>query len=86
EEGYQLRSRCHLIPAAEPEFEWIGTIATDKTTVHIDAKTAQGAFNVLCQRAKDAGLDWREEPIILTPEEKLVKLVQMSDQSTEVEE
>jgi len=86
EEGYQLRSRCHLIPAAEPEFEWIGSVATDKTTVHIDAKTAQEAFEVLYKKAKSAGLDWREEPITLTPEEKLVKLVQMSDQSTAVEE
>jgi CRISPR-associated protein Csb1 len=86
EEGYQLRSRCHLIPAAEPEFEWLGAIASDKTKSHIDAKTAREAFNALYQKAKSAGLDWREEPITLTPEEKLVKLVQMSDQSTDVEE
>ncbi len=86
EEGYQLRSRCHLIPTTEPEFEWMGAIASDKTTSHIDAKTAREAFNALYQSAKSAGLDWREEPITLTPEEKLVKLVQMSDQSTDVEE
>jgi len=86
EEGYQLRSRCLLIPAAEPEFEWLGAIASDKTKSYIDAKTAREAFNALYQKAKNAGLDWREEPITLTPEEKLVKLVQMSDQSTDVEE
>lgn len=86
EEGYQLRSRCYLIPAAEPEFEWLGAIASDKTTCHIEVETAREAFNALYQRAKSAGLDWREEPITLTPEEKLVKLVQMSDQSTDVEE
>ena len=86
EEGYQLRSRCHLIPEATPEFEWIGAIASDKLAANIDAKTAQEAFTALYQQAKDAGLDWREEPITLVPEEKLVKLVQMSDQSTDVEE
>jgi CRISPR-associated protein Csb1 len=85
-EGYQLRSRCQLIPASEAGFEWIGTIASDKTISQIDANTAKETFNVLYQKAKSAGLDWREEPIILTPEEKLVKLVQMSDQSTDVEE
>ncbi len=85
-EGYQLRSRCQLIPATEPKFEWIGTIASDKTISQIDAGTAKEAFNALYLKAKSAGLDWREEPITLTPEEKLVKLVQMSDQSTDVEE
>jgi CRISPR-associated protein Csb1 len=86
EEGYQLRSRCHLIPATKPEFEWLGTIASDKIKSHIDTKTAREAFIALYQKAKNEGLDWREEPITLTPEEKLVKLVQMSDQSTSVEE
>ncbi len=84
-EGYQLRSRCQLIPVTDPEFEWIGAIAPDTIKSQIDAGTAMEAFNALYQKAKDAGLDWQEEPITLTPEEKLVKLVQMSDQSTEVE-
>jgi CRISPR-associated protein Csb1 len=86
EEGYQLRSRCQLIPATEPEFEWLGTIASDKIISRIDAGAAREAFKALYQKAKTAGLNWREEPITLTPEEKLVKLVQMSDQSTDVEE
>ncbi len=86
EEGYQLRSRCHLIPAAEPEFEWLGTIASDKSASQINAATARESFDALYQKAKSAGLGWREEPITLTPEEKLVKLIQMSDQSTDVEE
>jgi CRISPR-associated protein Csb1 len=86
EEGYQLRSRCQLIPATEPEFEWLGSIASDRTVSRIDAGAAREAFNALYQKAKTAGLSWREEPITLTPEEKLVKLVQMSDQSTDVEE
>jgi CRISPR-associated protein Csb1 len=86
EEGYQLRSRCQLIPTSEPEFEWLGTIASDKSASQINAATARESFNALYQKAKSVGLDWREEPIVLTPEEKLVKLVQMSDQSTDVEE
>jgi CRISPR-associated protein Csb1 len=84
-EGYQLRSRCQLIPVTAPAFEWIGNITSDKTISKIDVETAKDAFNALYQRAESVGLDWREEPITLTPDEKLVKLVQMSDQSTEVE-
>jgi CRISPR-associated protein Csb1 len=86
EEGYQLRSRCQLIPVSEPEFEWIGSIASDTTQSQIEVGAALEAFNALYEKAKGAGLEWQEQPITLTPEEKLVKLVQMSDQSTDVEE
>jgi len=60
-EGYQLRSRCQLIPATEPEFEWIGNIVADKTVSQIDAGTAKDAFNALYQRAKSVSLDCRED-------------------------
>lgn len=86
EEGYQLRSRCQLIPAAEPEFEWIGAIATNIDRSQINTQTARDAFLTLYQQAKGSGLAWEEEPVTLTPEDKLVKLVQMSDQSTDVED
>jgi CRISPR-associated protein Csb1 len=86
EDGYQLRSRCQLIPTAEPEFEWLGTTALEKRTERISAKTAREAFHALYLRAKGKGLAWEEVPVILEPEEKLVKLVAMSDQATDVEE
>ena len=86
EQGYQLRSRCQLIPTAKPEFEWIGSIASDSTRTQITSAVARDALRQLYGTAKAAGLGWEEQPITLTPEEKLVKLVQMSDQSTAVEE
>lgn len=86
EQGYQLRSRCQLIPVAKPEFEWIGTVASDSVKTQIASEVARDAFRQLYETAKTAGLGWEEQPIMLTPEEKLVKLVQLSDQSTEVEE
>jgi CRISPR-associated protein Csb1 len=86
EDGYQLRSRCQLIPIAEPEFEWLGPTAPEKKTEKISAKTAKEALQALYLKAKDQGLVWREEPLTLEPEEKLVKLVEMSDQLTDVEE
>ena len=84
EDGYQLRSRCQLIPESEPEFEWLGAFATNVSKSQISAKTASEAFQKLCAQAGNAGLRWQEEPVTLTPEEKLVKLVQMSDQSTDI--
>jgi CRISPR-associated protein Csb1 len=86
EEGYQLRSRCQLIPKAEPAFEWLGATASEKDTEKISVGTAKEALQVLCAKARDKGLTWKEEPLTLKPDEKLVKLVEMSDQLTDVEE
>jgi CRISPR-associated protein Csb1 len=85
EQGYQLRSRCQLIPTAEPDFEWIGSTASDNTRTKIKSEIARDALRQLYVTAKGAGLTWEEQPITLTPEEKLVELVQKSDRSTEVE-
>ena len=82
EDGYQLRSRCHLIATTEPEFEWIGPTAAERETDKIAARTAAEALADLYSRAKKAGLEWQEKPLTLEPEEKLVRLVEMSDQST----
>jgi CRISPR-associated protein Csb1 len=86
EEGYQLRSRCQLIPIAEPEFEWLGATASERQTEKISASTAKEALQVLYRKASDKGLTWQGEPLTLEPEEKLVKLVAMSDQATDAEE
>jgi CRISPR-associated protein Csb1 len=85
EDGYQLRSRCLLIPKSQPEFEWIGATASNIDKHGISAEAAREAFKALYGHAKDLGLEWQGNPVVLIPEEKLVKLVQMSDQSTEVE-
>jgi CRISPR-associated protein Csb1 len=86
EDGYQLRSRCQLIPTSQPEFEWLGATASEISKVKISAKTATEALHTLYARAKGTGLTWEEKPLTLEPEEKLVKLVAMSDQATEAEE
>ena len=86
EDGYQLRSRCQLIPTSEAEFEWLGAIASETKKEKISAKTATEALDALYLKAKEKGLGWEEAPLTLQPEEKLVKLVAMSDQATAVEE
>jgi CRISPR-associated protein Csb1 len=86
EDGYQLRSRCQLIPTSEPEFEWLGAIASETKKEKISAKTAAEALHELYLKAKEKGLAWQETPLTLEPEEKLVKLVEISDQATAVEE
>jgi len=61
----------------------LGATAAEKRVEKISAVTAREALQALYQGAKDKGLGWKEEPLTLEPEEKLVKLVAMSDQATE---
>lgn len=86
EEGYQLRSRCHLIPAQPPQFEWLRTVATDAECATISTAAARGALASLVAHAATLGLTWIEEPIVLQPEPKLIALVEKSDASVEPEE
>jgi hypothetical protein len=74
-----------LIATAAPEFEWLGATAADTHKTKISAKTAADALHTLYLKAKEKGLTWEEKPLTLEPEEKLVKLVAKSDQSTEAE-
>jgi CRISPR-associated protein Csb1 len=83
EEGYQLRSRCHLQPVASPEFEWLGATANERDVVDISAATARGALLGLYEHAESLGLGWEKEPLRLEPEAKLIKLVENSDKAEE---
>jgi len=86
EEGYQLRSRCQLIPIETPQFEWLGRTAAESHLDEISTKVALEALDSLGAHAKSLGLIWEEDPIWLEPEKKLVDLVAKSDASTAVEE
>jgi CRISPR-associated protein Csb1 len=86
EEGYQLRSRCQLIPIKEPQYEWLGRTAAEHHHDEISIEAALGALESLSAHAKSLNLTWEEEPILLEPEQKLLDLLAKSDASTEVEE
>jgi len=83
EEGYQLRSRCHLQPVVQPAFEWLGSTAEERETAAITPAAAREAFGNLYNHAESLGLSWTKEPIALEPEPKLLKLVEMSDSAEE---
>lgn len=78
-EGYSLRSRCDLIP--EPErlhtFEFIQNNGTvdEKDITPDDAKSL---LDESVKNAKKYQLPWKENPIILTPQDKLIKLIKKS--------
>jgi len=76
ETGLDLRSRCLLWPDADMSWTVLDRINGGDFTLPPDA-----AIQLLAQAlstAKDAGLSWRDEPLVLTPSEKLVKTVVQS--------
>jgi len=72
--GYDLRSRCLLVPETPGQWE---TLHGDGTTTTFDllANDACALFNEAVEAAKSSGLPWREEPLVLKPSEGLARLV-----------
>ena len=77
EDGYDLRSRCMLVPEGPTSYE---IIDSDGQTERFGLD-ASGATQLLCQAVDDAGnhgLVWDEAPIRLIPTEDLVDLIRRS--------
>jgi CRISPR-associated protein Csb1 len=85
EDGYFLRSRCHLVPLAPVRFELVGATSQEVEPFLLTAHAARTIFDEARQRAKQVGLSWKGELIQLQPTEKLVELVRRSDEKVKVE-
>jgi CRISPR-associated protein Csb1 len=76
-QGYDLRSRCLLIPEGEPPLELIAANGTTEhfeiTVLEVDALLMEAVAE-----AEKRGASWQKETIHLTPEPKLVQLVERS--------
>ena len=73
--GYALRSRCDLVCEGAAPLElvkWDGTTIP----VEFDRASAEALYREAYQGAEDAGFDFRS--LSLTPQDKLVKIVQRS--------
>jgi CRISPR-associated protein Csb1 len=78
EAGLDLRSRCLLWP--EDDLTWELLDLKNRGEFTLPAEQAVEIFNDAVNAAKEAGLPWREEPLVLTPSDQLVKLVVKSQQ------
>lgn len=76
--GLDLRSRCLLYPETDLIWELLDRKSGGEYTLSAD--DAIELFHQAVDAAKTAGLPWREEPLVLTPSEQLVKLVVKSQQ------
>jgi CRISPR-associated protein Csb1 len=86
EAGYDLRSRCSLLPVEQPTFELLGPTFKDSEKFRVTRGIAKETFDNLREQAAATELRWRSGVTELTPSEKLVELVNRSDKLTEVDE
>jgi len=86
EQGYQLRSRCQLIPVESPKFELLGRTQSEREEFELDSDIAEAALKGAVEAAARLGLKWNSGRIPLEPRPDLVKLVEMSDRVTAVPE
>jgi CRISPR-associated protein Csb1 len=86
ENGFQLRSRCQLVPVEAAQFEVIGRAADERKKVDIDVTCAEEALAAAIEQASDRGLRWHEQAVRLQPREDLLRLVDFSNRSVEIAE
>lgn len=77
ERGYWLRSRCGLVADGLQDLEIINADGSS-SALKIDLSSAISEYERAIAAAKKAGLPWHSQPIVLTPQKKLVELVKKS--------
>ena len=77
DQGYWLRSRCELVPEGSPTLEQVGgpggmfsLRGAEETRIILDQAISE---------AEKLGLGWSKQVSVLTPTDKLQKLVRLSD-------
>ncbi|TWT29171.1 CRISPR-associated protein (Cas_GSU0053) [Posidoniimonas corsicana] len=81
ESGLDLRSRCLLWPTQE-SLSWELLQRGKAEAVSLTADEAVELFNQSVEAAKNEGLPWRDDPLVLQPSEQLVQLVANSQRLT----
>lgn len=77
--GYFLRSRCDLVPEADAPDAFEIVKANGATeAISVDFETAAKLFQEAASAARDAGVPWNAEDLVLKPQDKLVELVKKS--------
>lgn len=79
DQGFDLRSRCVLVPTRDLEFELIGRSGA-RRSVQISRAQALDLLRVAAEAATDAGIGWSNEEVSLQPAPRLVELIGRSRQ------
>ena len=77
EEGYDLRSRCVLVPAGPAHYELVGSGATQVQRFALDAASATALFKQAVEQLPGT-LGWSPAEILLRPSDDVLRLIRVS--------
>lgn len=86
EYGLGLRSRCLLWPESPMEWELLTTPGQAPERFALTSVEATALLQSAIEDAREANVAWEDEPITLTPSERLLKLVRLSQLTATKEE
>ena len=86
DEGFDLRSRCVLVPTADLGFDLVSRGQGGFTSFTLDRNQALGLLAEAAAAAAHAGLAWPTDEILLRPAARLVDLVRNSRPANAVAE
>lgn len=82
DDGLDLRSRCHLVAMDSLKFEVIRRVLGEPEDIVPTTGEVHDALQQAIENARSQGLTWHGGWIDLKPTDKLLKLIQISDEST----
>ena len=85
EEGYDLRSRCFLVPLENTHYEMIKDTLDQVEVLPINSESAYRLLNFSYEKCKEQGIEWEGQQIELVPSSKLLKLIEQSRELSEAE-
>lgn len=77
DEGFDLRSRCVLVPDAEPALQLVGRTGA-VLDVTLEPDVALALVEEATEYAANAGMSWSDGELLLTPADRLVELIRRS--------
>lgn len=78
EEGFDLRSRCVLVPTAPVQFELLGRDEGGTSKFSLSGDAALALVQRSVEEASRVGLGWVDEELLLQPSHRLEELVRRS--------
>lgn len=81
EANTSLRSRCHLWPVEEREWELIEKPGQPPLRFRMNGDQAVALLNETVAAASQGGLKWMEEKLMLQPSPELIQLIQKSQEA-----
>ena len=77
ERGYWLRSRCGLVADGARDFEFVRADGSVEAFA-VDRNAAMEIYGRALKPARQCGLPWYPEPVLLEPQQKLIDLIRKS--------